>query len=102
MEEINRSAKELWNKTYKGTDIDGIEIKSEHEARGHPTAPVSSELAAHAHLESMLRQVLADGHRRPLQGYTDAGARRHSYRVMMRKGDNLLDMRGRCSAGQRV
>jgi len=66
MEEINRSAKELWNKTYKGTDIDGIEIKSEHE------------------------------------GYTDAGARRHSYRVMMRKGDNLLDMRGRCSAGQRV
>ena len=31
MEEINRSTKELWNKTYKGSDIDGIEIKSEHE-----------------------------------------------------------------------
>mmetsp|Transcript_1060 Transcript_1060/g.3363 ORF Transcript_1060/g.3363 Transcript_1060/m.3363 type:complete len:635 (+) Transcript_1060:589-2493(+) len=66
MEEINRSTKELWNRTYKGSDIDGIEIKSEHE------------------------------------GYTDAGLRKHSYRVMMRKGDNLLDMRGRCSAGQKV
>jgi len=33
MEEINRSTKELWNKTYKGSDIDGIEIKSEHEGR---------------------------------------------------------------------
>ena len=31
MEEINGSTKELWNKTYKGSDIDGIEIKSEHE-----------------------------------------------------------------------
>ena len=36
------------------------------------------------------------------EGYTDSGARKHSYRVMMRKGDNLLDMRGRCSAGQKV
>jgi len=26
------------------------------------------------------------------EGYTDSGARKHSYRVMMRKGDNLLDM----------
>jgi len=66
MEDINRSAKELWNKTYKGTDIDGIEIKSEHE------------------------------------GEDASGRRRHSYRVVMRKGDTTLDMRGRCSAGQKV
>ena len=31
MEDINKSITELWNKTYKGSDIDGLEIKSEHE-----------------------------------------------------------------------
>eukprot|EP00965_Chrysotila_dentata_P061458 2035508-Pleurochrysis_carterae.AAC.1 len=66
MEDINRSVKELWNKTYKGTDIDGIEIFSEH------------------------------------QGETSAGNRKISYRVVMRKGETTLDMRGRCSAGQKV
>jgi len=66
MESINRSIKELWNKTYKGPDIDGIEIHSEHE------------------------------------GETAAGARKQSYRVIMTKGDTRLDMRGRCSAGQKV
>ena len=29
MEEINKIIKELWNKTYKGGDIDTIEIRSE-------------------------------------------------------------------------
>mmetsp|Transcript_60583 Transcript_60583/g.145735 ORF Transcript_60583/g.145735 Transcript_60583/m.145735 type:complete len:757 (+) Transcript_60583:1-2271(+) len=66
MESINKSIKELWNKTYKGPDIDGIEIHSEHE------------------------------------GETAAGARKQSYRVIMTKGDTRLDMRGRCSAGQKV
>ena len=66
MESINKSIKELWNKTYKGPDIDGIEIHSEHE------------------------------------GETASGARKQSYRVIMTKGDTRLDMRGRCSAGQKV
>jgi len=66
MESINKSIKELWNKTYKGPDIDGIEIHSEHE------------------------------------GETASGARKQSYRVVMTKGDTKLDMRGRCSAGQKV
>lgn len=66
MESINKSIKELWNRTYKGPDIDGIEIHSEHE------------------------------------GETAAGARKQSYRVIMTKGDTRLDMRGRCSAGQKV
>ena len=29
MQDINKSIKELWNKTYKGSDIDSIEIHSE-------------------------------------------------------------------------
>ena len=31
-----------------------------------------------------------------------ATTRSYNYRVVMRKGDTPLDMRGRCSAGQRV
>ena len=30
------------------------------------------------------------------------GKRTHKYRVVMVKGDSILDMRGRCSAGQKV
>ena len=30
------------------------------------------------------------------------GARKQSYRVIMTKGDTRLDMRDRCSAGQKV
>ena len=35
-------------------------------------------------------------------GASTAGARSYNYRVVMRKGNHPLDMRGRCSAGQRV
>lgn len=64
MNEINRILRELWNQTYKGTDIDGIEIKCE----------VS----------------------------TQNKARSYNYRVVMYKKSSELDMRGRCSAGQKV
>ena len=66
MADINKSITELWNKTYKGSDIDGIAIKTEDE------------------------------------GQTADGRRKQTYRVVMRKGDTTLDMRGRCSAGQKV
>ena len=32
MEEVNRSIKELWSSTYRGTDIDGIEVRSDPES----------------------------------------------------------------------
>lgn len=65
MEEINRIIDELWKKTYSGTDVDTILIRSENEsARGNN--------------------------------------RTYNYRVCMIKQDVELDMRGRCSAGQKV
>lgn len=64
MEEINRIVDELWKKTYTGSDIDSIVIRSEHES-------------------------------------TKAN-RIYNYRVCMIKQDVELDMRGRCSAGQKV
>ncbi|BBN10542.1 DNA repair protein RAD50 [Marchantia polymorpha subsp. ruderalis] len=63
MEEINKIIKELWQQTYRGQDIDYIEIRSDSEG---------------------------------------AGTRSYSYRVVMRTGDAELEMRGRCSAGQKV
>lgn len=64
MQEINRIVDDLWKKTYAGTDVDTILIKSENE--------------------------------------TSRGGRTYNYRVCMVKQDVELDMRGRCSAGQKV
>jgi len=64
MEEINRIVEELWRKTYQGTDVDTIMIKSENEnAKSNKS---------------------------------------YNYRVVMVKQDTEMDMRGRCSAGQKV
>ncbi|KAH8924102.1 hypothetical protein BT69DRAFT_1280934 [Atractiella rhizophila] len=64
MKEINDIIHNLWNKTYQGTDIDKIEIRSENE--------------------------------------NTKGNRVYNYRVVMVKDEVEMDMRGRCSAGQKV
>jgi len=64
MEEINRIIGELWRRTYQGTDVDTILIRSESEN-------VKSNKS-------------------------------YNYRVCMIKQDAEMDMRGRCSAGQKV
>lgn len=63
MEEINRIIEELWRKTYQGTDVDSILIRSDNDSARGST---------------------------------------YNYRVCMIKSDVEMDMRGRCSAGQRV
>lgn len=67
MEEINAIAADLWQKTYQGTDIDTIMIRSEDD-------------------ESRAGSARAT----------------YKYRVVMVKQDTEMDMRGRCSAGQKV
>jgi len=65
MEEINKFVKEIWQVTYKGDDIDTIQIKADLENTGNK--------------------------------------RSHNYRLVMRHRHLAeLDMRGRCSAGQKV
>ena len=64
MEEINHIIEELWKKTYQGTDVDTIVIRSDNE--------------------------------------TQKGNRSYNYRVCMVKQNAEMDMRGRCSAGQKV
>jgi DNA repair protein RAD50 len=70
--EINNIIRELWQSTYKGADIDNIEIASDFEER-------------------------EDG-----ASSTAKGSKSYNYRVCMAKGEAKLDMRGRCSAGQKV
>ncbi len=81
MQEINNVLREYWRTTYKGHDIDEVYIKSDHvdemlEASGD--AAVSGQVAG------------------------VSSRRNYNYRVVMRQGDTELDMRGRCSAGQKV
>ncbi|EJT98707.1 hypothetical protein DACRYDRAFT_101755 [Dacryopinax primogenitus] len=64
MEEVNDTMKHLWNRTYQGTDIDGIKIRSDVEG--------------------------------------GATRRTYNYRVVMTKDQVEMDMRGRCSAGQKM
>jgi DNA repair protein RAD50 len=67
MEEINAIAGDLWQKTYQGTDIDTIMIRSEDDK----TTGTSTRAS-------------------------------YKYRLVMVKQDTEMDMRGRCSAGQKV
>ncbi|THU87035.1 hypothetical protein K435DRAFT_867671 [Dendrothele bispora CBS 962.96] len=64
MEEVNDTMRHLWNKTYQGTDIDGIKIRSDVEG--------------------------------------GATKKSYNYRVVMTKDQVEMDMRGRCSAGQKM
>ncbi|KTF90320.1 hypothetical protein cypCar_00027853 [Cyprinus carpio] len=68
MEEINKIIRDLWRSTYRGQDIEYVEIRSDVDENA------------------------------------SAGLKRrtYNYRVVMVKGDTDLDMRGRCSAGQKV
>ncbi|XP_051902565.1 DNA repair protein RAD50 [Hippocampus zosterae] len=68
MDEINKIIRDLWRSTYRGQDIEYVEIRSDVDEN------------------------------------SSAGVRRriYNYRVVMVKGDTVLDMRGRCSAGQKV
>ena len=66
MDEINEIIDDLWRRTYQGTDVDTILIRSDSEG--------------------------------PMRG----GNKSYNYRVCMVKQDAEMDMRGRCSAGQKV
>lgn len=66
MAEVNDTMKHLWNKTYQGTDIDGIKIVSD------------------------------------VEGGSSTAKRSYNYRVVMTKDQVEMDMRGRCSAGQKM
>lgn len=77
MAEINKTIKELWQRVYRGRDIDYIAIRSDTE---------EGTDAGGGQQEEVVSKTL----------------RSYNYRVVMACGDVEMDMRGRCSAGQRV
>ncbi|OII74684.1 uncharacterized protein cubi_00237 [Cryptosporidium ubiquitum] len=79
MTEINRTIKELWNITYKGHDIDYIAIRSD--------------------VEENEENFVADSNQKSSR---TPGTKSFNYRVVMIQNGIELDMKGRCSAGQRV
>lgn len=79
---INKIIRELWQQIYQGQDIDNIEIESGADL-GDGETTVATAAATTAAAGSVT-------------------SRSYNYRVVMKKGDLPLDMRGRCSAGQKV
>jgi len=75
MAEINRTVKDLWQRVYRGRDIDYVAIRSDTDDSEHDAG--SEFIAGRARVS-------------------------YNYRVVMVCGDAEMDMRGRCSAGQRV
>jgi len=78
MAEINKTVKDLWQKVYRGRDIDYVAIRSDTDEAEN------SEGGA------------------PVEVSGGRAMRSYNYRVVMICGDAEMEMRGRCSAGQRV
>lgn len=93
MEQINKIIRELWKTTYQGTDIDYIEIKTED-----PDDPDNNTKAAAATKRGR-DDFAADSE---IVTGADKSKRKVDYSVVMVKGGVEMEMRGRCSAGQKV
>jgi DNA repair protein RAD50 len=93
--EINAVIRELWTHTYQGADIDNIEIRSDLEDAGLGGGAGGGDgpAAAGGGGGGGAGGAAAGGGK---------GSKSYNYRVVMQKGDAELDMRGRCSAGQKV
>ncbi|KAH8740406.1 hypothetical protein FG386_002918 [Cryptosporidium ryanae] len=78
MIEINRTIKELWNVTYRGHDIDYIAIRSDAEDENEAAFISGDNLSKTSTTKSF------------------------NYRVVMVQNGVELDMKGKCSAGQKV
>lgn len=79
IEEINRILQEIWQATYKNQDIECIQIRSDASDSSSSSSSSSSSISA-----SIKR------------------SKSYNYRVVMVKEGRELDMRGRCSAGQKI
>lgn len=67
MNQLNKIIRDLWRTTYRGSDIDAIEIRSDADEEN-----------------------------------ASKTRRTYNYRVVMLKSGSVMDMRNRCSAGQKV
>ena len=83
MDEINDTIGHLWSKTYQGT--------------GELAAPITFPLRELTSTDIDTIRIVSDH-----DEASTAARKSYNYRVVMVKNDVELDMRGRCSAGQKV
>ena len=97
MEEVNDAMRHLWNKTYQGTDIDGIMIRSEGEGgsskrsynyrvRRSPCFPRPFRLTDHHHITEGRddERSSRDGHAGPMQRWTENARFHHNSPCLIR------------------
>lgn len=68
MEEINKIVKELWQQTYRGQDIDFIEIRSDAEGVGTRSYSYRVSVLGSFHHSCSIRRSLS---RQSLSGYQE-------------------------------
>lgn len=104
MDEINKIIRDLWRSTYRGQGTFYVlkiyylcVVFTVHSYLPSVSAALSLPLACFSDIEYV--EIRSD-----VDENASAGVRRrvYNYRVVMVKGDTALDMRGRCSAGQKV
>uniref|UniRef100_A0A383V2M5 Rad50/SbcC-type AAA domain-containing protein n=1 Tax=Tetradesmus obliquus TaxID=3088 RepID=A0A383V2M5_TETOB len=107
MADINKIVKEMWQKTYRGQDIDYIQIKA--DAEGTARSYNYRVVMVNGGVELDMRGRCSAGQKvlaclscgcQPTESHNLVDA--HVCRVVMVNGGVELDMRGRCSAGQKV
>lgn len=88
LNEVNKVLAEHWKETYAGTDIETVKIYGEAPDDSAPAASASSSSASASAGAGALGAGL--------------GRKKTHYRVIMVRDGQELEMRGRCSAGQKV
>lgn len=96
MDEINKIVRDLWRSTYRGQGSLAFKVLTIQ------VQLLWLSLTDHSrHLPPDIQYIEI---RSDVDDSSSAGVKRrvYNYRVVMVKGDTALDMRGRCSAGQKV
>lgn len=98
MDEINKIVRDLWRSTYRGQGAASFELCVILYV--HSSSP-GFFLTPFCHVSADIEYIEI---RSDVDDNSSAGVKRrvYNYRVVMVKGDTALDMRGRCSAGQKV
>uniref|UniRef100_A0A5K3F6G3 Zinc-hook domain-containing protein n=1 Tax=Mesocestoides corti TaxID=53468 RepID=A0A5K3F6G3_MESCO len=93
MDEVNELIRDLWRTTYRGNDIDYIKICSEEEPLS-----VAANAAKTRRTYNYRVVMVKTGSSAADMGFSAVGSKQ----ARVTSTETLLDMRGRCSAGQKV
>lgn len=105
MDEINKIIRDLWRSTYRGQGASLLQIYIYFfELMQSSSSAIFSSIKCFVLCLISASDIEYVEIRSDVDENSSAGVKRrvYNYRVVMVKGDTALDMRGRCSAGQKV